>query len=945
MNTKYFSYISLLILLVVSFGFSSTAYSQCMVTDGGDDGSANQLRDCIENSGEAIVNVDPSVTTITLAGEIIFDSTITVNGNNATVDGDVMGRIFSTVNEAGMGPFDIELNDLTLTGGTGVGTTDSGDGGAIYNAGHNFTINRCTIEVNNAGNFGGGIHSQTGMVGGGSLEINQSTIDNNTAAVAGGGLSISANSAEIDDSTISNNNASGNGGGIILLAGSSATITNSTIANNMSTGSGGGVRTVTGATLNLVHVTVADNLADTDGASITSGGGLSNSGTENTTNILILRNTSGGSLNNCDDAVDVDTGGNSVEDDNTVPTCGFTDASPIIDVSLILADNGGPTLTKNVLTSSNIATASAANCEAMDQRGFDRAATNCTPGAVEALDIGTISIMKATDPMGGTGFAFTSTNFPDGCDLTSPFTLDDGDTNSCIVPTDATDYTVTETVPAGFELTIDCAEDGSGTSTDDGMNPTVEIGIAADGDTVDCIFTNADIDACVNNMCDADATCADMPPPAPDTPAGRTCTCNTGFVGNGEPGMCADVDACIANACDANATCADLAAPAPNTPAGRTCTCDAGFVGNGEPGMCADVDACINNPCDANATCADMAAPAPDTPAGRTCTCDPPFTGDGEPGNCADAIDACINNPCDTNAICTDLAAQPDDETGRSCECQDGFEGDGEPGNCTNIDDCSPNPCENGGTCTDGVDSFTCVCPAGFEGDTCDIEIPECVGNDCDQLCLGADGSGFICGCFGGFILDDNGTDCNPADTNIVIGNEETDEDGLTVLVEVGNDITGRGTILIDVPPQVRPEFANLSPDVGDCSLVFDDDSDSDPDSIGNVLFEDADIICEVENLPSTFDLQIGLCADGDQSGLVNAEIEVIADGAPGGDFDELVQIVLNALDECDGGGGCSIASSNVNSSNAFGNLLVMLLPAIVGIGGIVFRRKLVVKR
>ena len=37
------------------------------------------------------------------------------------------------------------------------------------------------------------------------------------------------------------------------------------------------------------------------------------------------------------------------------------------------------------------------------------------------------------------------------------------------------------------------------------------------------------------------------------------------------------------------------------------------------------------------------------------------------------------------------------------------------------IDDCTPNPCQNGGTCTDGVDSYNCTCAAGFKGTNCGI--------------------------------------------------------------------------------------------------------------------------------------------------------------------------------------------------------------------------------
>ena len=37
----------------------------------------------------------------------------------------------------------------------------------------------------------------------------------------------------------------------------------------------------------------------------------------------------------------------------------------------------------------------------------------------------------------------------------------------------------------------------------------------------------------------------------------------------------------------------------------------------------------------------------------------------------------------------------------------------------TDIDDCAVNPCLNGGACTDGVNSFTCACAAGYTDNTC----------------------------------------------------------------------------------------------------------------------------------------------------------------------------------------------------------------------------------
>ena len=36
-------------------------------------------------------------------------------------------------------------------------------------------------------------------------------------------------------------------------------------------------------------------------------------------------------------------------------------------------------------------------------------------------------------------------------------------------------------------------------------------------------------------------------------------------------------------------------------------------------------------------------------------------------------------------------------------------------------DNCSSNPCMNGGTCVDSIAHFTCTCDEGFTGATCDM--------------------------------------------------------------------------------------------------------------------------------------------------------------------------------------------------------------------------------
>ena len=49
------------------------------------------------------------------------------------------------------------------------------------------------------------------------------------------------------------------------------------------------------------------------------------------------------------------------------------------------------------------------------------------------------------------------------------------------------------------------------------------------------------------------------------------------------------------------------------------------------------------------------------------------------------------------------------------------------------INECESDPCSNGATCVDIRRGYHCVCPAGFTGLDCDIDIDECLGNN---VCL-----------------------------------------------------------------------------------------------------------------------------------------------------------------------------------------------------------------
>jgi cysteine-rich repeat protein len=103
---------------------------------------------------------------------------------------------------------------------------------------------------------------------------------------------------------------------------------------------------------------------------------------------------------------------------------------------------------------------------------------------------------------------------------------------------------------------------------------------------------------------------------------------------------------------------------------------------------------------------------------GTSCVCYPGASGT----NCENS--PCTPNPCQNGGFCS----YPYDLSGfHSCTCTPGFMGV----NCqTNINDCvTLDPftlllvpvCQNGGVCTDGVNSYTCSCPSGFSGVNCQI--------------------------------------------------------------------------------------------------------------------------------------------------------------------------------------------------------------------------------
>lgn len=196
-----------------------------------------------------------------------------------------------------------------------------------------------------------------------------------------------------------------------------------------------------------------------------------------------------------------------------------------------------------------------------------------------------------------------------------------------------------------------------------------------------------DVDECAVHLCQNDAWCQNRQ-------GSYQCFCLPGFTGK----HChVEVNECLTQPCRNGATCVDGVNE-------YKCVCPAGYLGE----HCEiDFDECASGPCMHGATCLDQVN-------GFRCVCPAGYEGT----YCEANIDECKPKPCLNGAQCIDLV------NGYKCNCTDtGFDGVHCE---HNINDCYDGACQHGGTCEDRVRGFHCHCYDGYVGSSCETDVPDC---------------------------------------------------------------------------------------------------------------------------------------------------------------------------------------------------------------------------
>jgi len=805
------------------------------------------------------------------------------------------------------------LNDITLTGGNGGPLLTTDKGGAIFTGENSrLTLNNTTI-TNNFANIGGGIYANTtfsGAVIGGeiieTINIINSNISNNRATVHGGGIAAEQTPFLISNSKITNNTNSGildGFGGGIFYEGSVVNIIDSTISENSAVEGGGlhdnGFRDFFSFSTKITRSTISGNNA-------LRGGGfyLSQGSSFEISNSTIYGNTA--NL------------GGGIEDFSSTSSNLVTNSVINSTISGNIANGvttnngfGGifissvPVNISNTIISENIdGLGNVVNCGGGGQ--FNNLGNNLSDDSTCNFGTGNNNAVISLDILSNNGGPTQTLALLPGSSA-----IDTGSNSVCnSSPVDGVDQ-------RGFPRP-------SGTNCDIGAfevlqepfikitkltDPTImgsEFPFTLDGSTLSTVFDLSDGEIFSSVLSEDTFTLTESNPPDFIV---KTVECTDDSIvpvitidNDSDPSLMIDftvvgtdkLECTVTNTNDISNLDVVTDGSGTGTVTGTGIDC---------PTECSEL---VPN----GVTITLTAIPAVGSQfagfSGAGCNGNSPLDIDVAGDiNCTatfNDINNCVPNPCNNGGTCTDTGTNS-----FSCNCDGtGFEGvtcDADINECTDGTD----NCDVNATCTNTPGSFTCECNAGFEGDgTSCTEIDACVNNPCDVNASCTDlpppaadnAAGRTCDCNTGF--EGNGETCTvvPADDDDDDNNDSIDPEvdinpgsgGPIVSINFGPGLGGGGQILVDIPPDVIAEFATLSPNVGTCEIV-------NPTSAARVT--DPDVICDINQFPEDLDLFLNLCRETNVAGIEEVVVEVIADNAPNEEFEEAVELILNQIRLC----------------------------------------------
>jgi IPT/TIG domain-containing protein/polymorphic membrane protein len=436
----------LLLILLVGVSIAPPVFAATTTVTTTNDSGAGSLRDAIQTAspGDTIQFNLPNPSTINLTGgSLNIDKDLTIIGPGAASLTIHAGNNAQQQRAFTIGAVTVSITNLTITGGRGRGTafnaTDS-TGGAIYNLGTlslngvvvsnssapsiglggggifndsnaTLTLTNCTVTGNSTGanqlqtppTRGGGIRS----VGGSTLTLTNTTVSNNFAQEGGG---VWSNGTLTISASTFFGNSGGNGvsippggsldGGAIYVNGpSTAVIVNSTFSGN--TAKSGGAAVASAGTTDISNSTFSDNSTDLGGGTLSALG-----------HTLRLKGNILSNFLNCDaSGGTISSSGYNVSTDATCSLNGQDDISSVaagLDPAG-LQDNGGPTKTIALLSSSTAKDRIPASCTALDnttlatdQRGTTRPqGTNCDGGSFELNQASSFTVTNTNDSGAG----------------------------------------------------------------------------------------------------------------------------------------------------------------------------------------------------------------------------------------------------------------------------------------------------------------------------------------------------------------------------------------------------------------------------------------------------------------------------------------------------------------------------------------------------------------